>query len=89
MANKLIRKRERHGAVVTELRALAGDLWTRPVQPIIGLLHDGERSYLWVGNNAEGDMGCFCTFADVAAMREFAKDILKELGTRTRKGGHK
>lgn len=51
-----------------------------PNQPIISLVEDKQRSYLWIGNNADGDKMCFATLAGPATLRKLAKAILAQVG---------
>jgi hypothetical protein len=51
-----------------------------PNQPIISVVPDGPRTYIWVGNNAENDMMCFATLGGSAVLRKLCHSILKGLG---------
>lgn len=51
-----------------------------PNKPIISVIQDGPRSYLWVGNDAQDDMMCFATISGEAALLKLAEAILKGLG---------
>lgn len=51
-----------------------------PNNPIIHLVEDGQRSYLWIGNDAVNDKACFATLSGAATLRRLAKGILSEVG---------
>jgi len=50
-----------------------------PNNPKIHLVEDGERSYLWIGNDAEDDKFCFATLSGVTTLRRLAQAILKQV----------
>jgi len=50
-----------------------------PNQPAAIVIKDGPRTYLWVGNDAPGDMMCFATMKGEAKLRKLAKEILSGL----------
>jgi len=51
-----------------------------PNNPIISVIGTGPRSYIWVGNNATGDMACFATIAGKTRLRQLSNAILKAIG---------
>lgn len=52
-----------------------------PNHPILSVIGDGKRTYLWVGNDAKDDMACFATLGGAANLRRVAHAILKVLGS--------
>lgn len=50
-----------------------------PNEPALFVVGDGPQTYLWVGNNAEGDMACFGTISGKANLRRIARAIIKAL----------
>lgn len=48
-----------------------------PSEPIIEVTDSGSNTYLWIGNNADGDMGCFATFGGKANLESLAREILR------------
>jgi hypothetical protein len=56
-----------------------------PNAPILSVVGDGPNTYLWVGNNADGDMACFATIGGSANLHKIAHSILKCLDGPARK----
>jgi hypothetical protein len=54
-----------------------------PNNPVLTVVPDGNRSYLWIGNDAENDKMCFATFYGRANMRRLAETILNALERRS------
>ena len=65
---------------ITRVAGKPGDSIARPSLPVLSLLHDGARSYLWIGNDVQGDMYCYATVSGPATLRKLAKAILAEVG---------
>jgi hypothetical protein len=51
-----------------------------PNEPVLSLIVDGPRSYLWIGNDADGDKWCFATVSGAATLRRIAHAILRAIG---------
>jgi hypothetical protein len=49
-------------------------------KPIISITGKGYSTYLWVGNNADNNKGCFATVSGMKTLERFAFDLLKALG---------
>ncbi len=50
-------------------------------EPIIEFIPGRKSStYLWIGNNADGDKRCYGTVAGAITLRKLAKAILAEVG---------
>lgn len=49
-------------------------------RPALYVIGDGPLTYLWVGNDAEGDRACFATICGETNLRRIAHAILKQLG---------
>jgi hypothetical protein len=75
------RKRLKRGTSVTLARLKEGERGLRrdPNKPILALMAAGRRSYLWIGNDAPGDMACFATVDGEATLRRIATMILAAL----------
>lgn len=56
------------------------NLNSTPNSPIISIVGKGASTYLWVGNNAEGDKMCFATLSGVKTLEKLACGILTSLG---------
>jgi len=48
--------------------------------PVISIVHDKSRSYLWIGNNSKIDGRCFGTLSGKSKLRNLAKSILAAIG---------
>lgn len=58
----------------------AGEKLGRPPNhPIVSVVRDGPRTYLWVGNDMPNDMMCFATMQGPAKLRKLAQAILSGL----------
>ena len=51
-----------------------------PSVPIVSLISGGKQSYLWIGNDVQGDMHCYMTLSGPVTLRKLAKAILREVG---------
>lgn len=49
-------------------------------KPVIHINENGARSYLWIGNDAEGDKFCFATLSGVKTLEKLACGILRAIG---------
>jgi hypothetical protein len=47
-----------------------------PNQPVLTVVPDGNKSYLWIGNDAEYDKMCFATYYGAQNLRRLANAIL-------------
>lgn len=50
-----------------------------PGEPIIEVIESGSDTYIWIGNNADGDMGCFATFGGKEKLESLAREILRRV----------
>jgi hypothetical protein len=48
-------------------------------QPVIFISVTGKNTYLWIGNNAEDDKGCYATLSGPKTLGKLAKGILEAL----------
>jgi hypothetical protein len=47
--------------------------------PVLQFIPNGKNTYLWIGNNADGNKLCFATISGTKSIEKFAKALLKEL----------
>lgn len=63
-----------------QFELLAGEKLNRnPNAPIISIVPDGPRTYIWIGNNAPDDMMCFATLSGKATLQKLAQAILSSV----------
>lgn len=51
-------------------------------RPVIGITGKGPQTYLWIGNDAEGDMRCYATLSGPKTLRRFAAKLSRALRTK-------
>ncbi len=47
------------------------------ISPVAGMTGKGRRAYLWIGNDAKGDMRCYATLSGTKTLRKLAHAILR------------
>lgn len=59
-------------------------LQRNPNKPIIAVIGRNRYAYIWIGNDAPGDMFCFATLSGPIALRKLAQAILRAIDVKAK-----
>jgi hypothetical protein len=64
-----------------QIKLREGERFARPVnEPIVIITGKGANTYLWIGNNADGDKMCYALLSGPKTLERLACGILRTLG---------